>query len=116
MPLPDTKQPPARILIQAIEPIVDCGRYPVKRTVGDEVAVYATIFKDGHDTLGASIRVRGPGDKRWSEVPLLPLGNDEGGVTLRKCEPAHTFTYINHIMEIALRIDNHGALRFLHVA
>ena len=79
MPLPDTKQPPARILIQAIEPIVDCGRYSVKRTVGDEVEVYATILKDGHDTLEAAIRVRGPGDKRWSEVPLLPLGNDRYG-------------------------------------
>ena len=52
MPLPKTTQPPARIQIQAIEPIVDCGRYAVKRTVGDRVDVYATIFKDGHDTLG----------------------------------------------------------------
>ncbi|MFZ1881745.1 MAG: alpha-1,4-glucan--maltose-1-phosphate maltosyltransferase [Gaiellaceae bacterium] len=79
MPLPDTKQPPARIQIQAIEPIVDCGRYPVKRTVGDQLTVYATIFKDGHDSLGAAIRVRGPGDKRWHEVPLQPLGNDRYG-------------------------------------
>jgi starch synthase (maltosyl-transferring) len=81
MPLPETKQPPARIQIQAIEPIVDCGRYPVKRTVGDQLAVYATIFKDGHDSLGAAIRVRGPGDKRWHEVPLQPLGNDRYGGT-----------------------------------
>ena len=51
VPLPKTTQPPARIQIQAIEPIVDCGRYAVKRTVGDRVDVYATIFKDGHDTL-----------------------------------------------------------------
>jgi starch synthase (maltosyl-transferring) len=81
VPIPDTKQPPGRIQIQAIEPIVDCGRYPVKRTVGDQVAVYATIFKDGHDTLGAAIRVRGPGDKRWREEPLEPMGNDRfGGV------------------------------------
>ena len=57
MPLPKTTQPPARIQIQAIEPIVDCGRYPVKRTVGDHVDVYATIFKDGHDMLGGC----GPG-------------------------------------------------------
>ena len=52
VPLPKTTQPPARIQIQAIEPIVDCGRYAVKRTVGDRVDVYATVFKDGHDTLG----------------------------------------------------------------
>ena len=62
--------------MQAIEPIVDCGRYPVKRTVGDAVAVYATIVKDGHDSLGAAIRLRGPGEKRWREEPLRRLGND----------------------------------------
>jgi starch synthase (maltosyl-transferring) len=79
MPLPRTTQPPARIQIQAIEPIVDCGRYPTKRTVGDAVAVYATIFKDGHDSLGAAIKVRAPGEKRWREEPLQPLGNDRFG-------------------------------------
>ena len=59
MPLPKTPQP--RIQIQAVEPIVDCGRYAVKRTVGDRVEVYATVFKDGHDTLGGAVRVRGAG-------------------------------------------------------
>ena len=33
-------------------------------TVGDRVDVYATVFKDGHDTLGGAVRVRGPGAKR----------------------------------------------------
>jgi starch synthase (maltosyl-transferring) len=77
VPLPKTPQP--RIQIQAIEPIVDCGRYPLKRTVGDRVEVYATVFKDGHDTLGAAVRVKGPGDKRWSEEPMQPFGNDRWG-------------------------------------
>jgi len=70
VPLPRTEQPPARIQIQAIEPIIDCGRYPVKRTVGDRVDVYATVFKDGHDTLGGAVRVRGPGERTWREVRL----------------------------------------------
>jgi starch synthase (maltosyl-transferring) len=58
---------------------VDCGRYPVKRTVGERVDVYATIFKDGHDSLGAAIRVRAPGERRWREEPFPPLGNDRFG-------------------------------------
>jgi starch synthase (maltosyl-transferring) len=74
MPLPRNETP--RIQIQAVEPIVDCGRYPVKATVGDHVDVDATVFKDGHDTLGGAVRVRGPGERRFAEVPLLPLGND----------------------------------------
>ena len=77
MPLPKTR--PSRIQIQAVEPIVDCGRYPVKATVGDQVDVYATVFKDGHDTLAGSVRVRGPGARRFAEVPLRPLGNDRFG-------------------------------------
>jgi starch synthase (maltosyl-transferring) len=76
VPILDFIDPAARIQIQQVEPLVDCGRYPVKRTVGDAVEVYATIFKDGHDTLGAAIRVRGPGDARWREEPLTLLGND----------------------------------------
>ena len=76
MPILDFIDPAARIQIQLVEPLVDCGRYPAKRTVGDAVDVYATIFKDGHDTLGAAIRVRGPGDARWREEPLTLLGND----------------------------------------
>ena len=31
MPPPRSKQPPARIQIQHVEPLVDCGRYALKR-------------------------------------------------------------------------------------
>jgi starch synthase (maltosyl-transferring) len=79
VPLPRTSQPPRRIQIQAIEPIVDCGRYPVKRTVGDVVEVYATVFADGHDTLAGAVRVRAPGEGAWRDEPLQPLGNDRWG-------------------------------------
>ena len=53
MPLPQTKPP--RIQIEDVWPQLDCGRYPVKRSVGDEVEVWATIFRDGHELLGAAI-------------------------------------------------------------
>jgi starch synthase (maltosyl-transferring) len=87
LPLPRTEQPPARIQIQAIEPIIDCGRYPVKRTVGDRVDVYATVFKDGHDTLGGAVRVRGPGERTWREVRLESLGNDRFAGTFAPDRP-----------------------------
>src|SRR5439155_1589090 len=50
-----------------------------KRTVGDTVGVYATVFKDGHDTLAGAVRVRPPGERRFREEPLRPLGNDRWG-------------------------------------
>ncbi len=74
MPIPKTT--PARIQILEVAPQVDCGRYPVKRTVGDTVEVTARIFRDGHETLGAAVRHQGLGATRWSETPLEPLGND----------------------------------------
>src|SRR4051812_29228498 len=74
MPIP--KAQPPRIQIQAVEPMLDCGRYPLKRTVGEPVEVSATVFKDGHDALAGAMRVKAPGDKRWREVPLEPLGSD----------------------------------------
>jgi starch synthase (maltosyl-transferring) len=75
--MPKTK--PARIQIQEVTPQVDCGRYPVKRTVGERVDVTVRIFRDGHETLGAAIRHRSPGSSNWTETPLEPLGNDVWG-------------------------------------
>ena len=74
MPIPKTT--PARIQILEVTPQVDCGRYPVKRTAGDVVEVTARIFRDGHETLGAAVRHKGPDATRWSETPLEPRGND----------------------------------------
>jgi starch synthase (maltosyl-transferring) len=68
--------PPPRIQIQQVSPQVDCGRFAVKRTVGDAVDVRARVFRDGHETLGAAVRYKHPGAGRWAEAPLAPLGND----------------------------------------
>ena len=76
VPRTPAKQPPGRIQIQDVRPQVDCGRYPVKATEGDVVPVSATIFKDGHDTLRAVVRYRPLGSRKWSELPLEPVGND----------------------------------------
>src|SRR5690349_13088636 len=59
MPLPKGTSPPARIQIENVWPILDCGRYPVKRTLGRRVAVWADIFRDGHEILRA-----------WLQMPL----------------------------------------------
>ena len=45
-----------RIVIECVEPELDCGRYAIKREVGDTVAVYADIFKEGHDDMSAAVR------------------------------------------------------------
>ena len=65
-----------RIQIQDMSPVVDCGRYAAKAGVGDDVRVEATIFRDGHDLLGAELRTKEPGATRWRATPMTELGND----------------------------------------
>lgn len=65
-----------RVVIEGVTPEIDAGRFPIKRTVGEEVVVEADIFADGHDVLAAVLRYRRESDPEWTEVPMMPLGND----------------------------------------
>jgi starch synthase (maltosyl-transferring) len=49
-----------RIPIFDVQPQVDCGRRPAKATVGETVQVTATVFREGHEMLGASAVLRDP--------------------------------------------------------
>ncbi|MFN3373209.1 MAG: maltotransferase domain-containing protein [Chloroflexus sp.] len=73
-----------RVIIEAVEPVIDGGRYPVKRIVGDVLTVRCDLFADGHDELAAVVRHRLVGSEAWHEAPLRPLVNDrwEGQFTL----------------------------------
>jgi starch synthase (maltosyl-transferring) len=76
VPLPRGSQPPGRIQIQDVAPQVDCGRYAVKRSAGERVDVSATVFRDGHEIVEASVRYRGPGERRWRQALMHHEGND----------------------------------------
>ncbi len=63
------------MVVEHVAPVVDCGRFPVKRVSGEHVVVSADVFTDGKDTVAARLLHRPPGG-RWTAVPLEPLGND----------------------------------------
>ena len=65
-----------RVIIEAIAPQVDHGRFAVKRIVGDRMEVEADCFADGHDTLACVLRTRREDARAWQETPMSPLGND----------------------------------------
>jgi starch synthase (maltosyl-transferring) len=65
MPLPKSPSRPARTQIENLWPMLDCGRYPVKRTLGQPVTVSADIYRDGHEILGAELKYRPAGSRRW---------------------------------------------------
>jgi starch synthase (maltosyl-transferring) len=49
-----------RIPILDVQPQVDCGRRPAKAVVGETVQVSATVFREGHEMLGAGAVSRDP--------------------------------------------------------
>ncbi len=67
---------PSRVIIEGVRPEIDRGRFPIKRVVGEEVAVEADIFAEGHDVLFALLKHRPAGQTRWVEVPMTGLVND----------------------------------------
>jgi len=66
----------ARVLISGVQPELDCGHFPVKRTVGETVTVEGDIFTDGHDVLAAVLLHWHERETQWHQTPLRSLGND----------------------------------------
>ncbi len=65
-----------RVIIEGVQPEIDGGRFPIKRTVGEPVVVEADLFTDGHDAITGVLLYRNHGDKKWNEVPMTFLNND----------------------------------------
>ena len=63
-------------VIENLQPLVDGGRYPTKRIVGEDLVVEADIFKDGHDVVAAVLKWRVLGERRWLETPMAYIDND----------------------------------------
>jgi starch synthase (maltosyl-transferring) len=68
---------PARVVIDHVSPAVGGGAFPVKIRVSESFHVEAHVIADGHDHLDVVLAWRREGSRRWSEVPMRDLGNDE---------------------------------------
>ena len=81
------------IVIEAVEPEVDCGEEPAKRVVGDALRVTADIFAEGHGLLDAALLLRREGASRWSETKMQLIANDRWSGTVRLRHTArHRYT------------------------
>jgi starch synthase (maltosyl-transferring) len=65
-----------RVVIQNVEPELDCGRFPIKRIADDTVSVQADVFGDGHDEVRARLLWKQEGKSDWQSTDMRPLGND----------------------------------------
>lgn len=81
-----------RVVIEDVQPQVDCGRYPTKRTLGDTVTVTAAIFADGHDHIAGRLLFRHEKERTWRSTQIAPLTNDLWSATFTVDKPG-TWNY-----------------------
>ena len=58
------KQPFGRLPILSVTPAVESGRWPAKAYVGEVVPFGATVFREGHDSLGVELLLTSPTGKQ----------------------------------------------------
>jgi starch synthase (maltosyl-transferring) len=64
-----------RVVIEGVSPEIDCGRFAIKRVVGETVHVEADVFADGHDQVACQI-LYWQEKKELQTSPMKLLGND----------------------------------------
>ena len=67
--------PAGPVVIENVLPQIDCGKFAVKRVVGDTVVVEADVFRDGHDAIAATLLYRET-SATWRRTPMLYLDNN----------------------------------------
>ena len=67
-----------RIPVTKVSPVIEGGAYPAKATVGEAIPIRATVFREGHDAVNASVILTDPdGNERLEPMhPTTPLGFD----------------------------------------
>jgi starch synthase (maltosyl-transferring) len=64
-----------RIPVMGVMPLVDLGRLPAKATVGEPLPVSATVFREGHDKLGAEVVLVAPDGSPHRPVRMTAYGD-----------------------------------------
>lgn len=70
-----------RIPVLDVRPLVNCGKRPAKAVSGETFQVTATVFREGHDAVGANVVLRGPDGRPgpWTPMRELAPGTDRWG-------------------------------------
>ncbi|KRF15567.1 alpha-1,4-glucan--maltose-1-phosphate maltosyltransferase [Nocardioides sp. Soil797] len=59
-----------RIPVMDVTPVVDLGRQPAKATLHEPFPVTASVFREGHDRLGAEVVLTDPAGRRRAPVRM----------------------------------------------
>ncbi|MFI2105543.1 alpha-1,4-glucan--maltose-1-phosphate maltosyltransferase [Isoptericola sp. NPDC019693] len=72
-PQPTPHAPIGRIPVLQLSPVVEGGRWPAKAAVGEVIPVEATVFREGHDAVGATAVLLGPDGSVHSTAPMVDV-------------------------------------------
>ncbi len=75
-----------RVVIDRVTPQIDGGQFPIKRTVGQTLAVRAHVFTDGHDLIRVEMLYRKPGQANWTVEEMIDQGRDEWTASFQVAE------------------------------
>ncbi|WP_136520755.1 alpha-1,4-glucan--maltose-1-phosphate maltosyltransferase [Cellulomonas telluris] len=70
--------PIGRIPVVDVSPVAEEGRFPAKAVVGEAVPIRATVFREGHDAVGATAVLTRPDgtDHSWARMVDVAPGLD----------------------------------------
>ncbi|MFC7401980.1 alpha-1,4-glucan--maltose-1-phosphate maltosyltransferase [Citricoccus sp. GCM10030269] len=80
-----------RIPVTGVQPVIDCGAHPAKAVIGEDIPVRATVFREGHDRLGATAVLVDPSGAEVQRVRMTEgtPGLDEYLATVRPTSVGH---------------------------
>ncbi|MFE9451284.1 maltotransferase domain-containing protein, partial [Streptomyces sp. NPDC006739] len=83
-----------RIPVLDVRPVVQHGRRPAKAVTGETFQVSATVFREGHDAVGANVVLRDPEGRPgpWTPMRELSPGSDRWGADVTPEAPGR-WTY-----------------------
>lgn len=113
-----------RIPITSLKPEVDGGKYPAKAYLGEVIPFGATVFREGHDVVGASLELTSPSGelvvKRLQEVfggsdffETRVEINETGVWTYRVIGFADDFATWFHAAKVKIEVGQDAALMIL---
>ncbi|NER08971.1 alpha-1,4-glucan:maltose-1-phosphate maltosyltransferase [Muriicola jejuensis] len=65
-----------RVVIENVNPQLQCGEFFIKRVVGESVVVQADVLGDGHDVIQAEVAFKHENDKAYTYRRMEHFGND----------------------------------------
>ena len=79
-------KPEKTLIIENLFPELDDGRYAIKREIGENLDVFADVYKEGHDPVSPFLKFRHYKDKVWKKVPMTLISDHryKGSFQLQK--------------------------------